>query len=131
MDILQSREDYRLKLRKEKLEEHFIAKRKSLFHDIDLKFVIKTQLFMVPQSFKDSLWNSDCQKSQMISILNCLESQNEEVIKFGLSNLRIILSVDENFNIDIIDDHIIYALLKFVKTSDDLSIIVSYLSILV
>ena len=124
IDILQSREDFKLMIRKEKLEDHFIKRRKSFFPESDLKFEIKSELLDVPESLKDSLSIIESLNDHKIKILNCFRSQNLDVIKYAINNLRKKLSVEEKYDSCLIDEDIIYALQGFLKTSFDSSIIV-------
>lgn len=102
-------------------------KRTFIISDLNLNLEIQPDLLSIPNYIIDSLSMVSSSESQKSTLLNCLKSEQEELIKFAIYHLRKRLEMENTFNHELIDEEIIKALLFYVDTSQVQSIIVNYL----
>jgi hypothetical protein len=124
LDNLKSREHFRLSLRKEKLNQYFMDKRLFMIQDSDINLEINPSSLSVPSFIIDSLSMLSSPENQKSTLLNCFKAEQEDLVKYALYHLRKRLEMENTFNHELLDEEIIRALVYFVDTSDDESIIV-------
>jgi hypothetical protein len=121
---MHSREDFRLKLRKEKLEDRLLERRTLFSIEGESKYEINTHFLNVPDNIRESLLSFQPLNVCQSLLVNCLRSEDPDIQKYALNYLRKMLTGKTQKSGEILNVEIISILLRFLEFSDDNSVLV-------
>lgn len=124
IDLIGSREDFRLKLRKEKLEDFFHQRRTLFLDETNSTYEIVPHLLNIPESLRQMFLQLNPPHVVKNLLTSSLASEEIEVKKYGVNYLRkLLVNKELQINEYVVEETVIL-LLKIVDTSNDNQLIV-------